>query len=139
MRYAAGTRPTPAKELRGDGAADRLSAARTDPRRMADPGTVSPASRPPISAVTFAAPPMSVPVGGSPTFAHKISAPLTTAAIAGRARVATAGAPVVHVTIDRIDMRAPAAARTAPPERRPRPQPSVSLADYLGGGKGARA
>ena len=77
--------------------------------------------------------PIAPPMPGSP-----ISAPLTEAAVAGRAKAAQA--PVVHVTIDRIDVRVPAAAPPTAPERRARAQPSVSLADYLAGGaRGGRA
>ncbi len=58
--------------------------------------------------------------------------PLTEAAVAGRAQ-SRPPAPIVHVTIDRIDLRAPAEPKPAAPERRPRPQPSVSLSEYLAG------
>jgi len=51
-------------------------------------------------------------------------------------RSASAPAPVIYVTIDRIDIRAPNAAPRPAPVQRPRtPAPSVSLGDYLRGGK----
>lgn len=72
--------------------------------------------------------------------------PLRDIAVAQRAASLRAEAPaVVHVTIDRIDVRAPGTA--APSERRLNPKPrtasTVSLSDYLrqhersrnGGGK----
>jgi hypothetical protein len=65
--------------------------------------------------------------------ARAVIAPLSEAAAAGRSRTEEARAPIVHVTIDRIDVRVPAAAPPASHERRARTQPSVSLADYLGG------
>ena len=49
--------------------------------------------------------------------------------VAGRAIAAREQAPVIHVTIDRLDVRAPA--RAEPARQRPRPQPTVSLSDYL--------
>jgi len=64
--------------------------------------------------------------------------PLSATALAGRALAPTAPPPVVHVTIDRIDVRAPAApARPSAAPRRAR-APSVSLGDYLRGPAGRR-
>ncbi|WP_422003444.1 hypothetical protein [Reyranella sp.] len=58
------------------------------------------------------------------------AAPLSAAAVAGRTVAAVRDpAPVIHVTIDRLDVRAPA--RAEPVRSRPRPQPTVSLSDYL--------
>jgi hypothetical protein len=57
------------------------------------------------------------------------AAPLSPAAVAGRVMAVREQAPVIHVTIDRLDVRAPA--RAEPARQRPRPQPTVSLSDYL--------
>ncbi len=57
-----------------------------------------------------------------------------------RAPSATTRAPVVHVHIDRIEVRAPAVPPKTPPATRARPAPSNTLADYLrgsGNGRGA--
>jgi hypothetical protein len=64
-----------------------------------------------------------------------LSTPLSAPAIAARTPSPTQPTPtVIAVTIDRIDVRAPATPRpVAAPTSRPRPQPSVSLADYLSG------
>jgi hypothetical protein len=60
-------------------------------------------------------------------------------ALAERHAAAAEPRPVVHVTIDRIDVRAPAApARPAAAPRARNAAPSVSLADYLRQG-GAKA
>jgi hypothetical protein len=81
-----------------------------------------------MTAVTkLAAPPESMTP--APTV-QLTSGPLTDAAIARRVKAAVE-VPVVHVTIDRIDLRAPAAAKPTATERPQRSQPSVSLADYL--------
>lgn len=65
------------------------------------------------------------------------TAPLSDAAVAGRVLPPRAKEPVIHVTIDRLDVRAAAPVKSAAPARRPRPEPAVSLADYLR--DGARA
>lgn len=57
------------------------------------------------------------------------AAPLSPAVVAGRAMAVHEQAPVIHVTIDRLDVRAPV--RAEPARQRPRPQPTVSLSDYL--------
>ena len=57
------------------------------------------------------------------------AAPLSPAVVAGRVMAVREQAPVIHVTIDRLDVRAPA--RAEPARQRPRPQPTVSLSDYL--------
>jgi hypothetical protein len=57
------------------------------------------------------------------------AAPLSPAVIAGRAMAVREQAPVINVTIDRLDVRAPA--RAEPARQRPRTQPTVSLSDYL--------
>lgn len=58
-------------------------------------------------------------------------APVSRQAMDARARPAAADPPPIHITIDRIDVRAAAPARAAtPPKARPAAS-SVSLADYL--------
>ena len=73
-----------------------------------------------------------------PAFRKPIpSPPLSTAAVAARAAsVERVERPVVHVTIDRIDVRPAASPKPRVEQRRPRPQATVSLADYLGGRSG---
>ena len=69
-----------------------------------------------------------------------LAAPLSAAAVAGRVALEVgqgAAAPVIHVTIDRIDVRDAPVAKPAAVERRGRAQPAVSLAEYLSPG-GAR-
>lgn len=62
------------------------------------------------------------------------AAPLSRQAIDARVQPVAARPPVIHVTIDRIDIRAPAApARPAVPARPQPVAPSVSLTDYLRG------
>jgi hypothetical protein len=56
--------------------------------------------------------------------------PLRDAALASR--VSGPGAPpVVHITIDRIDVRAPDLSKPAAPSKPPRRRPAISLSDYL--------
>lgn len=65
--------------------------------------------------------------------------PLSDAAVAGRATPAREEGPVIQVTIDRLDVRAPAPPANASERRRPSPQPAVSLSDYLReGARGGR-
>ena len=59
------------------------------------------------------------------------AAPLSRGIVAGREMAARDERPVIHVTIDRIDVRAPLAPKAASEPRRSRPQPTMSLADYL--------
>ena len=69
-----------------------------------------------------------------------LAAPLSAAAVAGRVALEVgqgAAAPVIHVTIDRIDVRDAPVAKPAAVVRRGRAQPAVSLAEYLSPG-GAR-
>jgi hypothetical protein len=65
-------------------------------------------------------------------------APISAASIAARERTMQGDTTVVHVTIDRIDVRAPSADRLAeqPAKRRKEP-PRVSLAEYLRGDRPA--
>ena len=68
------------------------------------------------------------------------AAPLSESAVAARIAAPADAAPVIHVTIDRIDVRAPQAERPAPSPKAARRQPAVSLGDYLrNGGGGGRA
>lgn len=60
------------------------------------------------------------------------AAPLTQAALANRSVVRREPPPVVNVTIDRLEVLTPREATQPQTPRRARPQPSVSLADYLG-------
>ena len=63
-----------------------------------------------------------------------VSAPLSAAAVAERKATQTNPRPVIHVTIDRIEVRAPAATRPASrPARTRETAPTVSLKDYLRG------
>lgn len=81
-------------------------------------------------------PPQPLPVAGP----EPRSAPLSEAAVATRPRAVRPQPPVVHVTIDRIDVRAPSSPRAAQQPSRKPVQPSVSLSDYLrGSGHGGRA
>ena len=66
------------------------------------------------------------------------SAPLSDVSVASRIAQPRDERPVVHVTIDRIDVRAPPAAKPEPTARRARPQPAVSLTEYLRGERGSR-
>ena len=69
--------------------------------------------------------------------------PLSAAALQARASAAPAAvaapAPALHVTIDRIEVRAAVAAlKPAPAQRQPKP-PALSLADYLRAGARSKA
>lgn len=63
------------------------------------------------------------------------AAPLRAETVAAHTIATTAIAPVIHVTIDRLEVRAPAAPRPQPARTGTR-APSVSLADYLRGAGG---
>jgi hypothetical protein len=71
--------------------------------------------------------------------ADRIAAPLSDVSVASRIAQPRDERPVVHVTIDRIDVRAPPAVKPEPTARRARPQPAVSLTEYLRGERGSRA
>jgi hypothetical protein len=73
------------------------------------------------------------PRDGPAPAAARAREPLREAAVAGRVRAAERTAPVINVTIDRIEVRAPAPPKPASESRRPPPAPSVSLTDYLRG------
>ena len=105
--------PLPVQPRQTRVAPDRLETARTP----ASNGALLPAPAP-----VFAAP-RTVPARSERTVAARVAA-----AQAGR-RSETAGDPVVHVSIGRLEVRA-APVAAAPPRRRDGPQPS-SLDDYL--------
>lgn len=65
-----------------------------------------------------------------------IVAPLSDAVVAARPRASREERPVIHVTIDRLDVRAPAGPKAPAERRKARPLPSQSLADYLRGSAG---
>ncbi len=71
------------------------------------------------------------PLKEPPPRAVTHAAPLSDAVVAGRVMAAREGSPVIHVTIDRNEVRAPAPQKPAAEQRRPRMQPTVSLSDYL--------
>lgn len=62
--------------------------------------------------------------------------PLRSETVAAHTRPVDTPAPIIHVTIDRLEVRAPAAASTPPVPRRKPATPSVSLGDYLRGAGG---
>jgi hypothetical protein len=68
----------------------------------------------------------------APRAALPVARPLSQRAIDARVPVAAPMRPVIHVTIDRIDVRAPVAPpRAAEPAKPRHVAPSVPLADYL--------
>jgi hypothetical protein len=84
-----------------------------------------------------AAPPMAVVSPAAPLVApmsRRDIPPLSDAVLASRVSRPEA-APVVHVTIDRIDVRAPDVSKPAAAAKPPRRQPAISLADYLRGSR----
>jgi hypothetical protein len=97
--------------------------------RHAEPGTARPQHEQDAGAAMPA-----LQTVAEPWAAGRVSPPLRESTIAQRAAAPSASqAPtVVHVTIDRIDVRAPAAAATrARPQPTPRVTPDLSLKDYL--------
>jgi hypothetical protein len=67
--------------------------------------------------------------------ATRTPAPLTATTLAARASTAVAAPTVIHVSIDRIDLRLPAAAAPARSPQRSRTATTVPLAEYLSGRK----
>jgi hypothetical protein len=60
--------------------------------------------------------------------------PMSSRALTARVAPRTEQAPIINVTIDRIDVRAPASPERAKPSTRSRPStPNQSLSDYLRG------
>jgi hypothetical protein len=103
-----------------------------EPPRRAPAGTLP--MPPPLGLVPRRAPIQHAPTRSSPARPH---APLSEVALASR--VTPRQEPVVvQVTIDRLEVRAPAASRPTPEPPRRRPEPSVALADFLRGAEGRR-
>lgn len=117
--------------------ADVASLTRTDMTLDADPA----ADRGLIGAITPARPHDPGPVHEStvepaPAFVES-RPPLREAVVAHRQSTARDRDPVLHVTIDHIDVRsAPPTATAAPATPKRRPSPTQSLADYLRGREG---
>jgi hypothetical protein len=110
-----------------------------------DTGVSSPVVNGPAAPLQPALPAMSRPVlprtplAAPPVRPVTRAAPLSDAIVAGRAMSAREEGPVIHITIDRLDVRPPASPETAAERRRPRSQPTVSLSDYLReGSRGGR-
>jgi hypothetical protein len=77
-----------------------------------------------------------IPATARPTITPPPARPLSPQAVTARTGAREPPRPVIHVTIDRIDVRAPATPARAPTPTQPRAaSPSVSLADYLRGGR----
>jgi hypothetical protein len=110
------------------------------PAATADGGS-APAHREAVARGEPAAPPArprvtapATPAAAQPAIAPPIANPLSPRTVAARAQAAEPPRPVIHVTIDRIDVRTPTAPARAPAPAKPRAAaPSVSLADYLRG------
>lgn len=100
----------------------------------------APAAAPPgeirIAEAEPDAPPRLLPQPDPPQRAarERRTAPLSERALIGRTERPRQAEPVIHVTIDRIDVRAPASPHPAPAARRRPAEPSVSLSDFLRGG-----
>lgn len=123
-------RPVPASRSLDDGLGARPAAA---PVRSDAPAATQ--SRPlRIPAETVSA--MNGPSDEGGQRAPATVAPLSDAAVASRPRLPREERPVIQVTIDRLEVRAPAAPKAAAERRKSRPLPSQSLADYLRGGAG---
>ena len=129
--------PTPlASVVEGHGRPDGSPVrAPTPPRDSQIPTPVVVSRRPLLGAAVPAVVPPAAAVGRD---ARVAPPPLSDVAVASRVRARDqGGAPVVHVTIDRIDVRAPAAATPRPARQRERAEPAVSLAEYLRGAEPA--
>lgn len=72
-------------------------------------------------------------VNARPATAETRLGPLSDAVLMARIGASRPEGPVIHVTIDRIDVRSPPAAAHGPSESRRRPAPSVTLREYLRG------
>jgi hypothetical protein len=75
--------------------------------------------------------PAAAPTGTPRDATANVARPLSAAVLAERPRQETNARPVIHVTIDRIEVRSQAAAKQASPARRRTSEPAVSLTDYL--------
>lgn len=70
---------------------------------------------------------------------QNVQSPLSEQTVASRATNTRDERPIIHVTIDRIDVRAPSAERKSASDKpRTKQAPSVSLAEYLQGRAGGR-
>lgn len=121
-------------------ATHRPSPARPAPVFLIEPRSAEPpaaALGPPPGIVTPEFPAKAQPYADLPEHRSR-AAPLDPHVLAGRMVAPSQPRPVIHVTIDRIDVRAPAPSRPVVTPRRARTAASVSLADYLHqGGKPA--
>jgi hypothetical protein len=105
-------------------AAERRERARAVPRGVERPAILRAAQ--PVSAPLSIAPSMPEPVG-SPA----ARGPLSSGTVAARSESRSDGRPIIHVTIDRIDVRAPSVPERASSRPRSRSNTSASLSDYL--------
>ena len=117
------------------------------PRSAPPPSAHAPARPPaaPVSRVVHvheaaiapaldAAPPLR-PQRADPPAPPTPQRPLSALALAQRVHTTKSDATVVHVTIDRIDVRAPAPAQAPRAQAKPRAAPTMALADYLRRGR----
>jgi hypothetical protein len=100
------------------------------PRQPAD-NPVPPSRRDSTAASAIVVLPAASPVAPMP---RRDTSPLSDVALASRVTRPEA-APVIHVTIDRIDVRAPDLSKPVAPSKPTRRQPAVSLAEYLRNGR----
>ncbi len=123
--------PEPRESKPADSPADTRAAQADGPLQAATQPSGPPAFELPTSAREAAV----VAAQGKPGTALRPApaAPLRTQTLQQAQRAAKPeAAPVVHVTIDRIDVRVPAPANASAPARKPRPASTVApLADYL--------
>jgi hypothetical protein len=96
---------------------------------------VPPSSRPLRRSAEATLPAVRSPTEGRQR-APATATPLSDVAVAGRAHAPREERPVIHVTIDRLEVRAPAVPKAAVERPKSRPLPSQSLADYLRGDAG---
>jgi hypothetical protein len=115
-----------------------VEAVETRPASVASPPVLSPPA--PLPRPTPAARSRSAPLlafhEASVVRPLTRAAPLSEAIIAGRPMAARDQGPFIHVTIERLDVRTAPHARTAAAPAKPRPQPALSLSDYLRDGSG---
>ncbi len=129
LPFGLGPEASPTATASLHGKADVAGVTSSPVLRLAKPG----AARPQHEQDAGAAMPALQAVA-EPWAAGRVSPPLRESTVAQRAAAPSASqAPtVVHVTIDRIDVRAPAAATArARPQPTPRVAPGLSLKDYL--------
>jgi hypothetical protein len=109
------------------------------PKPVAAPRDILPAAKP--VTVTRAHPPaapqaLALPRQAPAAKARRDAAPLSKAAVASRVSSAREAPPVIHVTIDRIDVRAPETVKAGAAPKPARRKPTISLGDYLRRGNG---